>query len=197
MEKDSDVVPGISAASGGGQLDRAAISIAALPAPRLQLRWEINAGKQRFAADDARFAKLLGQEPRAPTPEWLCHYELVLPLGEHDVRRETYGPRGGRRADRTELVVPLKRPAVRGGAGVPCTVTDTGERYADPPFRDGAHAQWDARLLGDPPVYVIAPDGSAFRYPDLSDGDPTQPSTTDASQVPGTDQNTTTPRSGQ
>lgn len=114
-----------------------------LPAPRLQLRWE------PFSDETGRGYN------------WQCHYELVLPLDKYDVRAEQEGPRGGQRPPLKELVIPIKPPSVRGSTGVPCTAPG-GTRYYDAPFRDGAHAKWDAKVLGNPPIYVIAPDGRAF-----------------------------------
>lgn len=114
---------------------------ALLPAPRLQLRWE------KFS-DDSRY-------------DWQCHYELVLPLDQYDIRGEVEGPRGGKRPNLTELAVPIKEPTVRRSNGVPCIAQD-GTRYYDAPYRDGAHASWDAKVLGDLPIYVIAPDGMCF-----------------------------------
>jgi hypothetical protein len=63
-----------------------------------------------------------------------------------------------------ELVIPMKTPSFRNSSShyPPCTSGDGGQRYADTPFRDGAHAKWDAIQLGDPPIFVIAPDGMAF-----------------------------------
>lgn len=116
---------------------------AKLPAPRLQLRW-------------------LPSELR-PGFGWECHYELVLPLRESDIRGEQEGPRGGKRPNLKELVVPIKEPSLRGGASVPCTISSNGDRFYDAPYRDGAHAQWDAEALGMLPIYVIAPDGMAFK----------------------------------
>jgi hypothetical protein len=113
-----------------------------LPAPRLQLRWE------KFTGDSREW-------------DWMCHYELVIPLDRYDIRAEQEGPRGGRRPPLRELVVRMKPPSVRGSTATPCTAQD-GSRYYDDPFRDGAHAQWDAKHLGNPPIYVIAPDGMAF-----------------------------------
>ena len=116
-----------------------------LPAPRLQLRWEPFKGS---------------------TPcMWQCHYELVIPLDPHDIRAEQEGPRGGRRPSLKELVVPMKKPTIRGGGRIPCTDTD-GNRFYDDPYRDGVHAVWDSKLLGDLPIYVIAPDGMAFERPE-------------------------------
>lgn len=116
-----------------------------LPAPRIQLRWLPSTLRREY--------------------QWECHYELVIPLDKHDVRAEQVGPRGGRRPNLKELVIPIKEPSVRGSTGTPCMAQD-GSRYYDPPFRDGAHAQWDAAVLGNPPIYVIAPDGMAFSKAD-------------------------------
>jgi hypothetical protein len=114
--------------------------MAAMKSPRLQLRWA--------PSEHAGW-------------EWQCHYELVLPLTEGDIRREADD---GKQI--TELVVAMKEPSLRdsGGGATPCTDRSSGERYCDPPFRDGAHAIWDAKLLGKLPVYVIAPDGKSFLY---------------------------------
>lgn len=117
-----------------------------LPAPRLQLRWERNDGSVRHCS--------------GVHYEWLCHYELVLPLDQYDIRREVW--KDGEEVGRCdELVIPMKGPSMRGGSNTPCETRD-GSRYYDDPFRDGAHAQWDAKVLGNPPIYVIAPDGTAF-----------------------------------
>lgn len=115
---------------------------ATLPAPRLQLR--------RAPSTDARW-------------QWMCHYELVLPLDKFDIRAEQEGPRGGRRPKLKELVIPMKPPTCRGSAQVPCQAWPGGEPFYDPPYRDGAHAMWDAASLGNPPIYVIAPDGTPFK----------------------------------
>lgn len=111
-----------------------------LPAPRLQLRWAVSI---------------------EPGYQWMCHYELVIPLGKSDIRAEQEGPRGGKKKNLTELAIPIKPPSFRGSTCTPCTGMD-GTRYYDAPYRDGAHAQWDAEVLGNPPIYVIAPDGVAF-----------------------------------
>jgi len=114
----------------------------ALPAPRLQLRWT------KAEPNDRRY-------------EWACHYELVIPLGEYDIRRESYDDDGNCTKGPREAVIPMKPPSLRGSSQTPCQAQD-GTRYYDPPFRDGAHAHWDAAVLGNPPIYVIAPDGTAF-----------------------------------
>lgn len=119
-----------------------------LPAPRIQLRWAKNDG------------------PKKHEYRWLCHYELVLPLDKYDIRADIYG-KGDipLKKKRKELVVAMKEPSLRGSSNTPCTAMD-GTRYFDAPFRDGAHAHWDAKLIGNPPIYVIAPDGMAFKRND-------------------------------
>lgn len=116
-----------------------------LPAPRLQLRWA-------------------EAEPNELGRQWACHYELVLPLGKHDIRREVYNEDGEMTGKVSELVAPLKPPTLRGSSSTPCEAKD-GTRYYDAPYRDGAHAQWDAKALGGLPIYVIGPDGKAFERP--------------------------------
>lgn len=115
---------------------------ASLPAPRLQLRWaEADDGDKHY--------------------QWHCHYELVLPLREHDIRREVYDAEGVQTGEVSELVVPLKPPTRRGSGCEPCRAQD-GTSYCDAPYRDGAHAGWDAAALGGLPVYVIDVQGVPF-----------------------------------
>ena len=70
-------------------------STTTLPAPRLQLRWA-------------------PAKPNKHKWNWACHYELVLPLREHDIRGEQ-GPSedGTSRPNLTELVVPITSPTLR------------------------------------------------------------------------------------
>lgn len=75
----------------------------------------------------------------------VCHYEMVFALNEHDCRND---PKTG------FAVVQLGR-TLQGGSE-PDWSTDLGRRT---PYRDGAHAKWDAKQFGDWPIYVIAPDG--------------------------------------
>ena len=119
--------------------------IEALPAPRLQMRWEIN------PSADSRY-------------EYLCHYELVIPLGEHDIRREVYDDDGEVTGERSEIVLPMSGPSKRGSSSEPCRAPD-GSMYFDAPYRDGAHATWDSAALGGLPIWVIALDGSALPKP--------------------------------
>ena len=80
------------------------------------------------------------------TYDRICHYEMVFPIREHDCRND---PRTG------FCVIQLGRTMV--GGREPNWALNLG---ACTPFRDGAHAQWDSAILGDLPVYVIAPDGT-------------------------------------
>jgi hypothetical protein len=114
-----------------------------LATPRIQLRWMPSTLRREY--------------------KWECHYEIVILLGEFDIRREVYDEDGEMKKKKLprELVIQIKGPSLRGGQTTPCGEVG-GERYADTPFRDGAHAMWDALQLGEPPIFVIAPDGMAF-----------------------------------
>lgn len=116
-----------------------------LPAPRLQMRW--TSAKKQTGFDD----------------EWLCHYELVLPLEEQDIRAWQQGPRGGRRPHLKELVIPIGKPTSYRNNHVPCG-SDGGIRFYDDPCMDGDCAKRHAAMLGNLPIFVIAPDGMAFKY---------------------------------
>lgn len=98
-----------------------------LPVPRLELRW----AKGTTPND-------LGGRVR------LCHYNLVLPLDKHDIRRESANAVGG------ELRIEIGTTKVTSygqeqdyGAALPT------------PFRDTAHAIWDSKALGGLSVYVV------------------------------------------
>lgn len=114
--------------------------------PRLQMRWEKGSAKPGFG--------------------WSCHYELVMPLGKHDVRATVYDDAGDETGETlTEFTVAMKGPSVRGSSSTPCVDQRDGSLYYDSPFRDGAHAQWDAALLGNLPVFVMALDGTLIPRP--------------------------------
>lgn len=102
----------------------------------LQLRWTVNDGSTGWRSDG-----------------WLCHYELVIPLDENDIRREDEDGNDVQ----PEIIVALKPPTWRGGSIEPCS----NDEY-DAPFRDGAHALWDSAKLGDIPIIVIGLDGKRF-----------------------------------
>lgn len=89
-----------------------------LPAPRLQLRWECHGD--------------------------ICHYELILPLQEYDVRRDEADVKRSRL-----MAVPLGLTR-RSPSGPPTTELGGLDR----PIRDGKHIEWDAKALGLP-AYVI------------------------------------------
>lgn len=91
-----------------------------LPAPRLQLRWAEN---------------------ESPRYGHLCHYEMVFPLGDLDIRND----------DKTGFcVVELGRTKVNGGE-YPWLSGDGR------PYRDGTHSDWDAKMFGGWPIYILAP----------------------------------------
>jgi hypothetical protein len=97
-----------------------------MPAPRLELRW-VRTG-----------------------PTWTnrdCLYNLVIPLGEHDIRRED---RNGIKV-RSCQTVELGKTTATGGR---CPLYD-GDEAIDTPFRDGAHAKWDSAALGGLPIYAV------------------------------------------
>lgn len=89
----------------------------------------------------------------------------MLPLRENDIRREVYDAEGMKAGEVTELVVALKPPTRRTGAE-PCRTQD-GASYYDAPYRDGAHACWDAEALGGIPVFVIDVQGQAIWKPNV------------------------------
>ena len=108
-----------------------------LPLPRLQLRWAVPVeGAPGGGAPPPYVAQ--GGDRR-----WICHYELVLPLHEHDIRRERDGA-----PHETQLVIPISKTR-RGSVNAP----------DDEPYRDGVHAAWDASVLGNLPVYVLPIEG--------------------------------------
>ena len=89
---------------------------------------------------------------------FLCHYELVVPLGENDIRREVYED-GEVIETISELVTPMNAGPVRRMSGaIPC-IDEDGKLYFDAPYRDGAHAQWDSKALGGIPIKVMTLDG--------------------------------------
>lgn len=89
-----------------------------LPAPRLQLRWECHGD--------------------------ICHYELILPLQEYDIRREEADVKRSRL-----MAVPLGLTRI-----YPCRIPLALSGGLDRPLRDGKHIEWDAKALGLP-AYVI------------------------------------------
>jgi hypothetical protein len=101
-----------------------------LPVPRLELRW-VKTGKTWQCRE--------------------CAYSLVLPLDEFDIRREG---KDGKKV-RSEICIEIGRTKVSGGRGQG-PIWDA--KYIDTPYRDGAHSLWDAKHLGNLPVYVVCGD---------------------------------------
>lgn len=106
-----------------------------------------------------RWARLEFETRNSPY-QWICYYELVIPLRRWDIRREN--ARGI--PEKTSLTVKISGPTKRGSDVEPCRLAD-GSLYWDPPWRDGVHAEWDAALLGDLEIVVIACDGTVIRKP--------------------------------
>lgn len=93
---------------------------------------------------------------------FLCHYELVLPLGEYDIRKED----SEGEQYRNKIVMMITEPTRRTSGAVPCQSREHEGYFFDTPYRDGAHAMWDSRVLGNIPIKVIAPDGHVIDEPD-------------------------------
>lgn len=107
---------------------------------RLQFRWEAtDKPADEFGARD-----------------WICKYELSIPLGPHDIRREDEEQNKVRDAQVIEL-----GSTKRGSVQQPC-INEDGAHYFDAPYRDGAHATWDAPKLGNIPIVCIALDGTVI-----------------------------------
>lgn len=130
-----------------------------LPAPRLQLRWS--------------------------SPH-LCHYELVIPLGKYDVRRE----RGNGDTRSCFMAIPLNSTRVGGGNDIMFELAPDGTARVRMPYRDGMHIRWDAHTLKLPayaiwgdhvtPIEPLAPRLDTTACPAPSPSPPT-PATTSAS----------------
>lgn len=108
------------------------VNAASVPSPRLQLRW--------------------GHQDADSCGEWVCHYELVFPLRENDIRTENC--EGG------SAVIELGRTRISGGGDPPWL--RPGSFYMRTPYRDGNHAMWDGELLGLP-IFILHPDGTSER----------------------------------
>jgi len=104
--------------------------------PRLELRWE-----------DKRTDK----DGFVYTVE--CVYSLVLNLGKYDIRAERADEKGRTLPNVTTMTVRIGGTLSTGTASKRYWEKDD---RVDEPFRDGAHAQWDAAQLGDLPIYAVA-----------------------------------------
>lgn len=98
-----------------------------MPAPRLELRWEKDGDTW---------------ENR------ICNYNLVIPLQENDCRRDHED------GEQTEQTINIGQTLVSMGLGFPLYGDEKG-LHIDVPFRDGAHAIWDSKVLGGLPIYAV------------------------------------------
>lgn len=132
-----------------------------LPLPRLQLRWSPKPVPQsdKKVAADARLGRRMAEAmgvPYQPAQTWECFYELVMPVGQYDIRNEHYYA--------GFILIPISATRRSGSAtNPPCKFGP------DTPYRDGSHAYWDAKALGWLPIYVIDPAGVATRKVDYHD----------------------------
>lgn len=107
-----------------------------MPAPRLELRW---VDKQ-----NVRDGYVYSSE---------CVYSLVLKLGEYDIRRESCDDEGNDlpKVDTVSILM-----------GGTFSTGNASSRYLEKddrvvsPYRDGAHAGWDTKQLGNLPVYLVS-----------------------------------------
>jgi hypothetical protein len=108
--------------------------------------------------------RLRWEKSDQPDCDWLCHYELVMPFDEYDIRSEVYNNKRELVAKLLCNVIPMGKPTKRTSKRVPCHDHDY-----DAPFRDGSHASWDSARLGNIPVCVMAPDGRVYMRPNVRD----------------------------
>lgn len=108
----------------------------ALPYPRLELRW------RKPTIDEIH-------NPDIGRVDWMCDYLLVLhEANKGDIRCN--GPRGG--VGKVDVEVLMGSSAMSG----PGPFNEaTGE--VDVPYRNGAHAQWDADALDIPAFATFGP----------------------------------------
>lgn len=112
-----------------------------LPAPRLELRW--------YPSEESHYKDDKWYERR-------CEYLLVLPLKEHDIRRED---EDGNKIYKENSIL-LNETLVRGGSGIPMN-----KDSIDLPYRDRAHAKWDSEVLNNLPIYAVC-EGKAYLVED-------------------------------
>jgi hypothetical protein len=131
-----------------------------LPMPRLQLRWapkpvpKSDPKRRKEVRERDRFSKRCGFAP-IEDMAWDCFYELILPVDKWDIRNEHYGV--------GFIIIPISWTR-RGSTSAPCEHSPT-----DTPYRNSAHAYWDSKVLGWPPVFVVSPDGAATMKADYLD----------------------------
>ena len=80
----------------------------------------------------------------------ICHYWLVIPLSEHDIRREAGEEQ---KAIYSEWYVPMGKTVISGGNPDRAPVW---EGKPETPFRDGAHATFDRAALNPSlPIWAV------------------------------------------
>ena len=104
-----------------------------LPAPRLELRWQEPSGTVDTAFGNATIE---------------CVYLLIMPLREHDIRREDDNGNKVRSEEEIEMGKTYSTGTL---------ARKVFDDRIDAPFRDGAHANWDSSVLGLP-VYAVVGD---------------------------------------
>jgi hypothetical protein len=95
--------------------------------------------------------RLRWEHGRDNIAEWICHYELVIPLTPDDIRRGD--------SNNDSLIITMGEPTKRVGYNAPCH-----DGKWDTPYRSGAHAEWDSIAL-KLPVYVMDLDGKLHKKP--------------------------------
>lgn len=110
------------------KLDRPKWADLGLPLPRLQLTWE---ELEKRDADGYN---------------WICRYELILPLPKYDIRNDGKDGKVGKGPGYYTADLGGTRTTREGGPN----------RYGtlDTPFRDGAHIAWDSVTL-NLPAFVV------------------------------------------
>ena len=101
------------------------------PTPRLEFQWrkEPHDDAERERVKDTIFGE-----------GFFCDYGLVMPLTDHDIRRED---EDGNRV-RSEVFYKFETTYIGGREPFD----------GQTPYRDGAHASWDSEKLGNLPVWV-------------------------------------------
>lgn len=107
------------------------------PAPRLEFRW------RKEPEDDQEREQV---ERNGFGETYFCDYGLVMPLQEHDIRREDEN------GNKTKSEAFFKFGTTARGA-------TTAPEDGDVPYRDSAHASWDSAALSGLPVWVKAYSG--------------------------------------
>jgi hypothetical protein len=98
------------------------------PTPRLELRW-------RYAEDEET------ENSFSSDMKYACDYGLVMPVQRNDIRSNVYDEEADVEMAGVRSEIFHKFGTTLRGGAVPGDL--------EVPFRDGVHAQIDARILGD------------------------------------------------